>query len=456
MPYNYMDDLYGGAYEDYSGGGGDTSWMSPTYQSPASKKPWEYDYAPSSGMDFMQNSAYNPEPYQLEPYQPLQQPSLSQAPPPTTSFAPDWMKPMNSPYENLFPTEMTGGVQPRNDPMSVGRTFPTPPDFMAPETQATEPTANIVGGKQERDFPLLDRFAELAWNRPTREQYKPGKMANIMAAMTGGLTGMQKGAAAGIAAGRAQKEAPYMQAMEDWKEQLAAGKDAATLERYQAENRRKEGYGDSLLDLRRGQGKDKYLLDKAKYEAAGWVYKENATTGEAMRINLRTGEREDLGKVGLSTQEKIALKGAEAGAVSTATMGDRTKLKEMDITAADKRQGRSIASQISLQQTSIDAAEAAQRRAADNAATGRRENFVYGVLGKELDQIRRTNDPTNLVSIREATRKTEIDEPYLSSKFFEVNGDPKYDVINDDANAAEWARYKARLLKNTRKGVQPK
>lgn len=437
-PFNWMDD-FGGAYEDYSSGG-DTSWMQPNLPK---RKPWEYDYSPANyaGLDYMSDTS----PYQIEPYQAPSYQSQTLAP---NRFAPDYMKPRFDPWSNLFPTQEQAQARPKpvNDPLSVARTFPTPVDFMA--TEETQPTLPLQEErKKERQFPLLDRFADLAWNKPRREDYRGGKMNALMAALAGGVTGFAKGGGAGYAAAQQIREAPYMRAMEDWKEQLQAGKDAATLERYQAENLRKGEYGESLLKFKTDKQRQDYEVATQRARAVGLQVKDDPDTGMSWAIDI-TGNAPPrlIGKFGMSTQEKIDFAGSKAKAESAGTLEDRKALLTQAADAAQKGREYNAGQDWSRMLSGQAFQEATQRRGAEIARTSRIEqaglDMLKTAVGKEYDR----NNPRTVVSANEALRRSWMEDEYSESKYF-TDGkiDPEKIKLDPEGFKNFQIRWKAHL-----------
>ena len=424
-------------------------WSSPAPEPP----PPQRSQAPASRANYMDMlSGMDTSPYDLTPQRsqpaPFMQAPQAQATQPTLPTDLGFSGTRNNPWQGIFAPDIQGGAtQPRNDPWK--KTFPTPENFMEPSSGPnTQYMLDSSKEKQERAFPLLDKFAALAWNKPQPEDYQGGKGNRIMAMLAGGMTGLTKGAGAGIAAAQQIRQAPYMNAMEQWKEQLAAGKDAATLERYQAENLRKQEYGDSRIRIYDDKLRNDYLLTKARMEASGWRFKENTTTGVVTAFNLINGEERDFGKVGASAEEIARAAGMKETALENVRQPGRMSLAEYNQGRQDVRQQRGFGNAASLQSNLFAHQDEAAARAAANAATARQENFDFGVLRDRL----RSQLPKNIGenSVNEAINRVFITDNERF-RFFFPGG--KFDEQKAAENPQSWEYFKNEILGQVPKGA---
>lgn len=415
-----IDEPYNpGGQFDYSFGSSAAPWMSAAPQ----KTPPPQRSTPAPRVNYMDMlSGMDTSPYDLTPqqsYQPLPMQQMMQTQPTAPAKLPTdlgFLGTRNDPWQNIFAPDPATGTQQRNDPWK--KTFPTPLDFMEPEAQA--PNWSFMQGdeKKERPYPLLDRFAELAWNKPRQEDYQGGKGNRIMAMLAGGMTGLTKGAGAGIAAAQQIRQAPYMHAMEDWKEQLAAGKDAATLERFQADIERKRDYGETLLDIKDRTQRQNYLMTKAKMEANGWRFIENRTTGGVQAFNMITKEQQDFGKVGASAEETARAAGMKETELEKARMPGREKIEGMRESSAAARQRAGFGNQASLQRNLFAHQDVMQGRGFANAADARRENVMYDLLKKTVGNYIDLDTKQGQNSLNEAIGRAQMQDAARYEKFF--------------------------------------
>lgn len=174
--------------------------------------------------------------------------------------------------------------------------------------------------------PYQEAFAKMLTDAPRREDYKPGKVSKLAAALSGFGAGVRQGPGAGIEASRSILDRGYNQATEQHNQNLKKTSMLADLEERDLDRQlkginlehtlEKEGY-----DRRYKEGRDKKedaqkLIDNAarqkQLEQQGWIHYTNDETGETVAYNQNTKEKVTLDKTQMTREQKVASERSDA------------------------------------------------------------------------------------------------------------------------------------------------
>lgn len=110
--------------------------------------------------------------------------------------------------------------------------FPTTPEPTIDSSVPLMPNVEPVGlsGLNSRPTPRIKEYMSYLTSAPNREDYKPGKVAKILAAISGGVEGTMKGPTSGINTFKGITEMPYIEAIEDYDRKGGRLKELADLE----------------------------------------------------------------------------------------------------------------------------------------------------------------------------------------------------------------------------------
>jgi hypothetical protein len=190
------------------------------------------------------------------------------------------------------------------------------PDISVPENDEFSMLDRIYNAPS----PALEQYKRHIASMPSREQYQPGKMGRVGAALVGAAEGLNRGAGAGYMASRSMVEEPYMRAMDEYKNRGASLGALADIE--QNDVKSKLSMAKQVSDTKREDQKaaaqilrwaaQNKLNDAQATKAladAGIVGKSiqtNKDTGELEIVNINDGSRKSVGKFDRSAKEKDA------------------------------------------------------------------------------------------------------------------------------------------------------
>ena len=202
---------------------------------------------------------------------------------------------------------------PRNRPnFQVGPFDPISAAAVAPTTvpPSSAPDTGLIA-LQRRSYPAMDEYRSYLKNAPSRENYKMGKVGNVLAAIAGGVEGTFKGPTAGVQTFSNLRDLPYERAMYDYERQGGRLRDLAELEYKTSADETKLQLDINKQIIDALQAESRIKLDNARVNelqnrarTQGKSFQKNEVTGQLEVVDIVTGNRQSIGQFAESLAQK--------------------------------------------------------------------------------------------------------------------------------------------------------